>query len=166
MIFDAVETCAAVALAHFEADLAALCTAKGLAAAPSGWKVLAWHDAEDGVELGSIEPLLGITVSADASTQAKSQDRRESLTGVLFDAYIEHPEPTLLAQWIALAPEAVMATADRLVAGIGGGVYGASVKSLSTRIELSKGYEERGEQPMYWQRARVTVPVWDEDTGL
>lgn len=165
MIYDAVETCASVAGANFETDLTAACTAKSVTA-PTGWKVIAWQNAETAVRLGAAKPLLGVTVAPQSATQAKSQGKRDSLSSVLFDAYLENADPTLVVKQIALVPEAVMLTVDRLVAGVGGGVYGGAVTPLSVSIDLTDGYEERGDQPLYWQRAQIVVPVWDQDTGL
>ena len=167
MIYDAVETCASVAGTNFEADLTAVGASKSpTVTTPTGWKVIAWQDAEIAVRLGASKPLLGVTLAPNSATQAKSQGKRDSLSGVLFDGYIEGTDPTLLARQIALVPEAVLKTVDRLVAGVGGGVYGGAVTPLSATIELSDGYEERADQPMYWQRVRVIVPVWNQETGL
>jgi len=165
MIFDAVEVCGQVALTYFEADLATLVTARSLMPV-TGWKIITWQDAEKAIELGSAVPLLGITLGPNASTQAKSQGKRESLSAVLFDAYLEGEDATVVAQIMALVPEAVMMIADRLAAGVGGGVFGAAVTELSTQVDVTGAYEERGDQPLYWQRARTVVPVWDQDTGL
>jgi hypothetical protein len=165
MIHGAVQRAIAMAIANFAVDLAAVCAAKAPAvAAPAGaWQIVEWQDAEIAVRLGSAKPILGITLGPNALTQAKDQGKRDSTVAVLFDVYIEGADPTLLAQQIAIAPEAVMLTVDRLAGG--GGVEGAAQEERSVSVELTDGYEERGDQSNYWQRARVLVPVTHRDAA-
>lgn len=165
MIYDAVETCATIAGTNFETDMGVVCAAKSVTA-PTGWQVIAWQDAQNALDLGSPKPFLGVTIGGQAATQAKSQGKRDSLSAVLFHGYVENADPTVLAKQIALVPEAVMMTVDRLVAGVGGGVYGGAVTQLSATIEFGGTYEPRGDQPNYFQDVKVIVPVWDQDIGL
>ncbi|HWP38945.1 MAG TPA: hypothetical protein VNL18_15470 [Gemmatimonadales bacterium] len=162
MIYDAVEQAYTVAAANFTADLNALAAAKGVTAPPAA-TLIKRQRAETYIALGAALPALGIYLLRVA-TQAKSQGKRDSVVSLVFDYYLEGTDPTLLAKQAELAAEAVLRTVDRL-ADAGSGIYGAGEGSGSVTIELSDGYDPADENK-FFHRAQVTVPVWDEDTGL
>lgn len=163
MIFDAVETAAAVLAANFSTDFTALASAKGVADLASPPQFVMRQKAEMFTTLGIILPAIGIYVP-HATTGAKWQTTRASVHRCVFDWYARGTTPDLLAKQTELAAEVMLKTIDRL-AGYAAGVEGAGELEDSITIDLTDGYDKTIE-PNYDRRAVVTFPLNDRDSGL
>jgi hypothetical protein len=165
VLYDSVEQAYVIASANFATDIAALTTAKGVTAL-GAVTIIKRQRAETSKRLANPATTLktlGIYVTR-AMTQAKDQQKRDSLSTLVYDLYVEGLDPSLLAKQAELGVEALLRSIDRFAVS-GAGVFGAGELLRSVNIQMSDGYEETV-TPRYWHRAEVTFPVHDRDEGL
>jgi hypothetical protein len=136
MLYDVVDLVASVLDANFDADLTALCTAKGVAT-PTGIVggtvrkregLLAWATSPANL------PGLGVT-SQGAQTGAKNQAKRDSTVTVQAAYYSTGQDAALLGAHVELAAEAIMLSVDRMAGSGSGLVWGVAEGRDSVRIE-------------------------------
>ena len=174
MVYDAIEQAATSLSANFDADLAALATAKGEAGITQTATVYKRRPATVLFALAAVTgsgvtlPAIGVWVQRTA-TQARRQDVRDNVHQLVFDyvarsAGVTAGSDVTLEKQAELAAEALLRTVDRLVTA-GGGYFGAGELAGSVVIELS-GLAMGPGQSYYEEHVRLTCPVTERDTGL
>lgn len=166
MIYDAIERAYAVALANFSADLTALAAAKGITVTTT-CAFQKRQSVERALDFNAAKPFCCIT-GRRATTMGRVSGRRDSLSTVVFDYYAEGTDPVRLAKQVQLAAEALLRSADRCP-GDGSSVFGVGEEMGSMTIDFTDGYLETAsasDEPNYYGRATVTIPIWDQDVGL
>ena len=163
MIYDALEQVYTVLNANFVTDFAALVAAKGVTGVVTTTGLEKRQDANTMIRLRATLPAIGIYAVA-ATTQAKDQAKRDSVTTVVCEYLALGSDPVALAKQAELAAEALCKSIDR-VAASGAGVYGGGEARQSVEVVLNQAYTETV-SPNYEQTATITFPVWDRDEGL
>jgi hypothetical protein len=163
MIYDQVEVIAQVVDANYAADMAALVAAKSLTGITTTATVIKRQSAETFRRLGAPLPAIGV-VHLRAATQAKDQQKRDTLGTVVLDYVALGADASKVAKQAELAAEALMRSVDRL-AMAGGGLYGAAELAGAALITMTEGFTE-AEDAQYWRRAQVQFTCHDRDEGL
>lgn len=165
MMFDALERFATVLAANFDADLAALCTAKGVTAPVGSVTLIKRMDANLHVAVNGALPALCVYGRA-VSTQARFVGKRDSRCVISVDYLNRADEAGLVTmlQQVELAAEAILKTIDRVPGDSASGVWNAAPNAGEAVIELSD--REDAPEGEYQRLLTVTVPVTDRDEGL
>lgn len=166
MIYDQVEQCYLTTEQIFADAYANLLSAKGVTAPVRAFTLIKRQDAETSTRFDAEKvniPSLGI-YCRKAATQAKDQEKRDTLSEMTWDCYAEGLDPALLAKQVELAGEALLQVLDALPES-GLGVFGAGELESSVRFVLSNGFEE-AQGITWWHRCVMTAPIHDRDEPL
>jgi hypothetical protein len=165
VLYDAIEQVYSIVNANFAADFAALLTQKGLGGLGlvTSADIVKRQTAEVFVAKRKTLPSIGI-YGVRAVTRAKDQGKRDSRNTIAMDYFASGPESdgAKLQKQVELAAETLLKSVDRIVGGVGGGVFGAAVQDEDITVDLQDAYVE-GETPTYLGVATVTFSVDDRD---